>query len=65
MCGFLEVKYYSGIMLPSNKTLWGLIRRGAYLQKRFLGGGFYEAAYSEMGACWRIYGSQDCHIARN
>ena len=65
MWGFLEVRYYSGIMLPSNKTLWGLIRRGAYLQKQFLCGGFYEAAYLEMGTCLRIYGTQDFHIARN
>ena len=54
--GFLEIRYYSTIMLPSKGLLEG---GGAYLQKGFLGGGLFEGggAYSSVGAYWRIYGN--------
>ena len=47
--GFLEIRYYSAIMVPSTKALWGLIREGGLFAKMiFEGGLFGSGAYLRM-----------------
>ena len=49
-------RYYSAIILPSNKTTLGHIGEGANLQNRLLVGAYLRGDYSEVGAYWKIYG---------
>ena len=50
----LEIRYYSAIMLPSNKAQWGFLQRGLVCKNDFLGGVLFEG-----GLILNVYGIEN------